>query len=152
MDRACSFCAIIEKRESCIVVESELAVALNDAFPVSPGHMLVVPRRHIASFFDATEEEILACYRLIRTCRTMLDSTRHPDGYNIGINIGRPAGQTVFHLHIHVIPRYAGDVRSPRGGVRHVIHGKGDYLPIQNSEKIDPSTSGGVVSPIIDPR
>lgn len=80
--------------------------------------MLVIPKRHFAAFFEAREEEIVAIYRLIRQVKGILDYKYHPDGYNIGVNAGAPAGQTVFHLHVHVIPRYVGDVANPRGGVR----------------------------------
>jgi superfamily II DNA or RNA helicase/diadenosine tetraphosphate (Ap4A) HIT family hydrolase/SOS-response transcriptional repressor LexA len=111
------------------VASNELAFAIHDAFPVSPGHTLVVPRRLIATWFEATPEEQAALFALVEVVRRQLeDGTPRPDGYNIGINVGAAGGQTVPHLHVHVIPRYQGDVDDPRGGVRHVIPGKGNYL------------------------
>lgn len=92
------------------------------------GHALVVPKRVVATWFEATREERIAIMDLIDEVKGRLDAEHTPDGYNIGINAGEAAGQTVMHLHVHVIPRYRGDVEDPRGGVRHVIPGKGNYL------------------------
>jgi diadenosine tetraphosphate (Ap4A) HIT family hydrolase len=97
------------------------AVAIYDGYPVTPGHTLIIPRRHIASFFEATCEEQLAMLDLLAEMRWLLLSERSPDGFNIGINDGTAAGQTVMHLHIHLIPRYAGDTEDPRGGVRWIM-------------------------------
>jgi diadenosine tetraphosphate (Ap4A) HIT family hydrolase len=103
--------------------------ALWDAFPVSPGHLLIVPRRHIPTWFDASDEERAAILAALDRARDLVADRHHPHGYNVGWNVGKAAGQTVFfHLHVHLIPRYEGDVRDPRGGVRHVIPGKGNYL------------------------
>jgi diadenosine tetraphosphate (Ap4A) HIT family hydrolase len=124
MSKGCPFCAL-EGYE--IVAHDRLAVAIYDKFPVSPGHILVIPRRHFADYFGATDEELRAIAQLLRKCRAILLQERSPDGFNIGINIGAAAGQTVFHLHVHLIPRYAGDHPQPAGGVRHVIPGKGYY-------------------------
>jgi diadenosine tetraphosphate (Ap4A) HIT family hydrolase len=111
------------------LASNALAFAIRDAYPVSPGHALVVPRRLIAGWFDATAEERQALFELVDEVRKQLDAgPSPPDGYNIGVNVGDAAGQTVAHLHVHVIPRYRGDVPDPRGGVRHVIPGKGNYL------------------------
>lgn len=110
------------------VASNELAFAIRDAFPVSPGHTLVIPRREVATWFDASLEEQHALFALVDAVKRQLDAELHPDGYNIGINAGEAAGQTVMHLHVHVIPRYRGDVADPRGGVRHIIAGKGNYL------------------------
>jgi diadenosine tetraphosphate (Ap4A) HIT family hydrolase len=96
-------------------------VAIYDGYPVTPGHTLIIPRRHIASFFEATCEEQLAMLDLLAEMRWLLLSERSPDGFNIGINDGTAAGQTVMHLHIHLIPRYAGDTEDPRGGVRWIM-------------------------------
>src|SRR5216683_2525575 len=104
------------------------AFAIADGFPVSPGHALVLPRRVIATWWDATDDERADILALVDEVKRRLDAELRPDGYNVGFNSGAAAGQTVGHLHIHVIPRYAGDVPDPRGGVRHVIPGKGNYL------------------------
>jgi diadenosine tetraphosphate (Ap4A) HIT family hydrolase len=107
--------------------KNELAYSARDSYAVSPGHTLVSPRRHVASFFELTPEEINACMALINEERMLLDEEFKPDGYNIGVNIGSAAGQSIFHVHIHIIPRYKGDVENPQGGVRHVIPRKGHY-------------------------
>ncbi len=111
----CIFCDYIKKN---YIMENGLAFAIYDNYPVNTGHMLIIPKRHYASYFDATPDEILAFNELINKAKELLDSVHMPDGYNIGINIGEAAGQTIFHLHIHVIPRYSGDVDNPRGGIR----------------------------------
>jgi len=118
------------------VVRNEIAFAIRDGYPVTPGHTLVIPFRHVVTWFDATREEQSAILALVDDVKGQLDrgvlhpdgTTRIPDGYNVGFNAGEAAGQTVMHLHVHVIPRYAGDVDDPRGGVRHVIPEKGNYL------------------------
>lgn len=120
----CIFC----KLESTKIRDHiEQAVTILDGFPVSPGHTLVIPRRHMETYFDATPEERAVLWDLVEVTRERLDREYRPDGYNIGINVGRAAGQTVMHLHIHVIPRYTDDMPDPRGGVRHVIPEKGKY-------------------------
>jgi diadenosine tetraphosphate (Ap4A) HIT family hydrolase len=106
---------------------NELAYSARDSYAVSPGHTVVIPRRHVASFFELTPEEINACMALIKEERKLLDEEFKPDGYNIGVNIGPAAGQSILHVHIHIIPRYEGDVENPQGGVRHVIPRKGHY-------------------------
>ena len=120
----CPFCT---KPESEIIAENDLALAFYDAYPVNRGHVLVIPKRHFPAFFEATEDEITAIYRLIHRVKIILDEKYHPDGYNIGVNVGAPAGQTVFHLHVHVIPRYTGDVENPRGGVRNFKRSMVEY-------------------------
>ena len=107
--------------------QNELAYSARDSYGVSPGHSLVIPKRHVANFFDLTPEEIGACMELIIEERKLLDEEFKPDGYNIGVNIGSAAGQSIFHVHIHIIPRYKGDVENPQGGVRHVIPKKAYY-------------------------
>jgi diadenosine tetraphosphate (Ap4A) HIT family hydrolase len=107
--------------------DNDLALYFEDRFPVSPGHLLFVPRRHVATYFEATPEEQHALWELVEEGKLRLDATRRPNGYNIGINVGETAGQTVMHLHIHLIPRYHGDMADPRGCVRHVIPEKGKY-------------------------
>jgi diadenosine tetraphosphate (Ap4A) HIT family hydrolase len=118
----------LERPRADCVASNSLAFAIRDAYPVSRGHTLVVPFRLIATWFDASKEEKAAIIELIDSVRAQLDAEFHPDGYNVGFNVGEAAGQTVMHLHVHVIPRYRGDVADPRGGVRHVIPGKGNYL------------------------
>ncbi len=110
-----------------VSLNNELAFSARDSYAVSPGHTLIIPRRHVASFFDLTPEEINACMTLITEERKLLDAEFNPDGYNIGVNVGPAAGQSIFHVHIHIIPRYQGDVENPQGGVRHVIPKKGHY-------------------------
>jgi diadenosine tetraphosphate (Ap4A) HIT family hydrolase len=104
-------------------------VAFPDAYPVSPGHTLVVPRRHAPTFFDTSPDEQTALFAAVIEIRRALDAALHPDGYNVGFNAGLVAGQTVMHAHLHVIPRYAGDVADPRGGVRGVIPSRQNYGP-----------------------
>ena len=114
----CPFCTL-DGRE--IVLRAEHAVAFYDRFPVNPGHMLVIPRRHESSFFELTPEEKEDVFDLLDRAKVLLTEKYSPAGFNVGINIGRAAGQTVFHAHIHMIPRYEGDVAEPTGGVRGVI-------------------------------
>ena len=107
---------------------NDSAFAIADRFPVSPGHALVIPRRVVATWWEATAAERADILALVDEVKDRLDAELRPDGYNVGFNSGIAAGQTVGHMHIHVIPRYRGDVPDPRGGVRHVIPGKGNYL------------------------
>ncbi|HEY7308067.1 MAG TPA: HIT domain-containing protein [Gemmataceae bacterium] len=123
----CPFCRIAEER---IILHSELGFTVFDAIPVSPGHSLVIPRRHVASFFDLTGAEVMALHELLQVMRSYIQQAFSPDGYNIGVNIGRGAGQTVAHAHVHLIPRYLGDVPVPEGGIRNVILGKGRYREV----------------------
>lgn len=109
------------------IASNELAAAVRDGYPASPGHTLIVPRRPVPTVFDCTADEIAAMWRLIEHCKRAIEAEFRPDGYNIGINCGVDAGQTIFHAHVHLIPRYRGDHPNPRGGVRHIIPGKGDY-------------------------
>lgn len=119
----CLFC----KDAKGVSLDNELAYSARDSYAVSPGHTLVVPKRHVSSFFDLTPEEIKACMGLITEERKLLDEEFNPDGYNIGVNIGPAAGQSILHAHIHIIPRYKGDVENPQGGVRHVLPKKAHY-------------------------
>lgn len=127
----CPFCARATSGEH--LAANELAVAFPDGFPVNPGHALVVPRRHVASYFDLTEHEQSALWRLVSQVKQQLDRDREPDGYNVGINAGAAAGQTVWHAHVHLIPRYPGDVEDPRGGVRWVIRARAPYWKEQDA-------------------
>lgn len=113
----CIFC---ERKDIHIELENDLALAFFDSYPVNMGHMLIIPKRHFADFFEATDEEIIAINNLLHKAKKLLEERFKPDGFNIGVNIGYDAGQTIFHLHIHLIPRYKGDVEDPRGGVRHL--------------------------------
>jgi len=110
-----------------IVAELGSAVALSDAFPLNPGHTLVIPRRHEAAFFDLREAEQTDVWNLVTVMVDRLARDVAPDGFNVGINVGEAAGQTVPHAHVHVIPRHNGDVDDPRGGVRWVIPDRADY-------------------------
>lgn len=125
MDKSrCPFCSPDASR---IRLENEFAVAVLDNFPVAEGHTLVVPRRHVASLFDLADEEQAALWRLVALVRAGLLDGLKPDGFNVGVNDGVAAGQTVMHAHIHVIPRRSGDVPDPRGGVRWVVPAKAAY-------------------------
>jgi diadenosine tetraphosphate (Ap4A) HIT family hydrolase len=120
----CPFCHLEKSR---IHAESELALAFLDAFPVTQGHMLVVPKRHVASLFDLSEDEQAAVWKVVTLVRDKLIADLKPDGFNVGINDGASAGQTVMHAHVHVIPRRKGDVADPRGGIRWIIADKAPY-------------------------
>lgn len=114
---SCIFCDIDNLN---IELENELAYVIFDKFPVNKGHMLIIPKRHYKNFFDASKEEILAIHDLIHKCKDLLTKKYNPDGYNIGINVNEEAGQTIMHLHVHLIPRYSGDIEDPRGGIRNL--------------------------------
>ena len=121
--KQCPFCDCKER----IILKNELAFAIFDNYPVSPGHLLIIPFRHVPDYFGATRDEKIAIIDLIEEAKEILDEKFNPDGYNIGVNIGRDAGQSVIHLHVHIIPRFKGDMKNPRGGVRRVIPGKRNY-------------------------
>lgn len=114
---SCPFCNLEDR----VVAGNDLAVAVRDLEPASPGHTLVIPKRHCASFFDLTVAELQACYALLQHEREALRREHRPDGFNVGVNDGAAAGQSREHTHLHLIPRYRGDHPDPRGGVRHVI-------------------------------
>ena len=109
------------------LLESDIGFVIYDGFPVSEGHCLVVPHRVYANYFDSTEEEIVGLQALVAEAQELLRERLSPDGFNVGINCGEAAGQTVTHMHIHVVPRYKGDMDDPRGGVRGVIPSKQKY-------------------------
>lgn len=123
-ESTCPFCTLPANR---IVLENFDGMAIDDGFPISPGHTLIIPRRHVGSFFDLSEAERNSLLSLLEGAKRRLDKQFGPDGYNIGINDGLAAGQTVPHLHIHLIPRFHGDREDPRGGVRWIIPEKADY-------------------------
>ena len=120
----CRFCAELGNRK---FLDTGQVLGIWDAFPVSPGHALLIPHRHVATWFDATIEEQQELVAAIEKAKTAIELEHSPDGYNIGINSGKAAGQTVPHLHVHVIPRYEGDVNDPRGGVRWIIPDRATY-------------------------
>lgn len=136
LEVTCPFCELPPAR---IVARNEHGVVIRDAYPVTPGHTLVIPTRHVGSFFELHPEEREALLALLERAKADLEiGGDKPDGYNIGINDGPAAGQTVPHLHIHLIPRRAGDIADPRGGVRWVIPGKAAYW-----EKMKPVERNG---------
>jgi diadenosine tetraphosphate (Ap4A) HIT family hydrolase len=126
----CPFCKLPGE---CLLETNAWALAVADAFPVSAGHTLAIPRRHVTSFFELTEEEVTAVHALLCRMKDRLDGDRKPGGYTIGINNGTASGQTIAHVHVHLIPRYAGDVADPVGGVRNVIPGRGRYSGVGSS-------------------
>ncbi|MCZ2152868.1 MAG: HIT family protein [Bryobacterales bacterium] len=126
MNEPCPFCALPAGR---IHMANDLAVAIRDGFPVSPGHTLILPKRHVGSFFTVTEAERNAMLALLDATKAGLDAEFRPDGYNLGINDGPAAGQTVPHLHMHLIPRYEGDREDPRGGIRWIFPERARYWP-----------------------
>lgn len=111
-----------------VILENNLAFAIFDKYPVSKGHMLIIPKRHVGDYFLLTMEEQASCYLLLNMLKKIIDKKHKPNGYNVGININEGAGQTVGHVSIHLIPRYNGDVRDPVGGVRNVIFKRANYL------------------------
>jgi diadenosine tetraphosphate (Ap4A) HIT family hydrolase/HKD family nuclease len=146
MSAGCPFC---DPDPSRVFHEGKLVLGLWDAFPVSPGHALIVPRRHVATWFDASDDERTALNDAIAVARAAIESAGHrPDGYNVGFNVGEAAGQTVPHLHVHVIPRYRGDMEDPRGGVRHVIPSKGNYLRGGTAGSSGPGNLKGTLGPL----
>src|SRR5881396_1919903 len=134
----------LEVPEAEWLAANSLAFAIRDRYPVSPGHTLVITRRVVPTWFDATAAEQSAILELVEEVKRGLDaSVTPPDGYNVGFNVGEAAGQTVPHLHVHVIPRYRGDVDDPRGGIRHVIASRGNYL------RPSPLATGGIDDPFM---
>ena len=119
----CPFCAGKDIK----IAKNELAYAIFDTNPASLGHALIMPHRHIAEYFQATKDEKIAILELVDEVKVIIDEKHQPDGYNIGVNIGQFAGQSVPHIHVHIIPRYEGDVENPKGGVRGVIPNKQKY-------------------------
>ncbi len=115
----CELCALSE-----VVLENTLAYVRYDSNSLSRGHVLVVPKRHVSNFFDMTAEEQSAVLALLNQAHRSIQTQHSPDGYNIGVNIGKAGGQSRMHVHVHLIPRYAGDVPDPRGGVRCVLAGR----------------------------
>ena len=128
MPNDCPFCDVDESQ---VFFRDELVFAIWDRYPVSDGHLLIVTARHFADWFEATDEEQRAVMRALEHGRQIIDERYSADGFNVGFNVGEAAGQTIPHLHVHLIPRLDGDVPDPRGGVRHVIPSRGNYLKSQ---------------------
>lgn len=122
--KPCPFCTLSIER---VIDSNTSGVVIRDGFPISPGHTLIIPKRHTGSFFNLPADERDSLLRLLDSAKEEIEIEFSPQGYNIGINDGPAAGQTVPHLHIHLIPRYAGDLSDPRGGVRWIIPDKADY-------------------------
>ena len=121
----CIFCSIPIDR---IILENELTYAIRDNYPVTSLHSLIIPKRHVVNYFSLTKDELLSCDFLLKEVKNSIQTEDESvEGFNIGINSGEVAGQTIYHSHIHLIPRRVGDAENPRGGVRHLITGKGDY-------------------------
>lgn len=122
MSDLCPFC-----NDPSAFLEGELCFARYDHYPVSDGHALVITKRHVSSFFELSELEMSELLKLTHKVKLIIDKRYSPDGYNIGLNVGGAAGQSVPHVHLHLIPRYQGDVKNPRGGIRGVIPDMQDY-------------------------
>lgn len=121
----CIFCSIPRDR---IISENDLAFAIRDNYPVTTLHSLIIPKRHVADYFSLTKDELFSCDALLKEVKSSIKAEDESvKAFNVGINSGEAAGQTIFHCHIHLIPRRVGDVENPRGGIRHLIPGKGDY-------------------------
>ena len=122
---SCPFCDLGSAR---VLEDNEHAEALRDGYPVTELHTLVIPKRHVATYFDLTDEERQSIHELLQSQQEKIEAEdKSVQGFNIGWNCGEVAGQTVFHAHVHLIPRREGDVENPRGGVRHLMPGKGEY-------------------------
>ncbi|MBR5920510.1 MAG: HIT domain-containing protein [Bacteroidales bacterium] len=125
LDKECVFCQLAPEVE--LLSETATAVAFLDGYPVCEGHTLIVPKRHVANYFDLTIHEQRALWLLVNRCKKILTERYNPDGFNVGVNVNEAAGQSIFHVHVHLIPRYKGDVDNPKGGVRGVIPNKQKY-------------------------
>jgi diadenosine tetraphosphate (Ap4A) HIT family hydrolase len=123
-EKPCAFCSLPAER---VINSNHYGIVMRDGFPISPGHTLIIPKRHIGSFFELDSDERQDLLNLLEAAKKILDEKFHPNGYNIGINDGPAAGQTVPHAHIHLIPRFTGDQTDPRGGVRWIFPEKAKY-------------------------
>jgi diadenosine tetraphosphate (Ap4A) HIT family hydrolase len=117
--QSCEFC-----KPAMVLLQDELAYARYDNNSLAPGHVLVIPRRHVANFFDMTAQEKAAVFALLDRAHAIIAEKHGADGYNIGVNVGTAGGQSRMHVHVHLIPRYTGDVADPRGGIRCVLAGR----------------------------
>ena len=128
MSESCIFCQIVEgKMKSEIIADFENCMVIMDSFPVTPGHLLIIPKTHIEGWFESDGDVYSYLFDAVKDAKKWLDAEYSPDGYNIGINIGEAAGQSIPHLHVHLIPRYSRDMEKPKGGVRGVIPKKQGY-------------------------
>jgi diadenosine tetraphosphate (Ap4A) HIT family hydrolase len=123
-EMGCQFCILPESR---VWFEQGSVLVFKDAYPISPGHTLIIPKRHVSSLFELNEQERQDLFQALSRAKDLLLSDLNPNGFNIGINDGVAAGQTVLHLHVHLIPRYIGDVADPRGGIRWIFPDKAKY-------------------------
>ncbi len=129
MPKLCFFCDVQNrKKDDLKILDNNIFAARFSEFPVSPGHCEIFAKTHTNSFFDLSSEELLSFFEAIKEVKNIVDDKHKPDAYNIGINEGQAAGRSIDHLHVHLIPRYKGDVPNPRGGVRNIIPDKGDYV------------------------
>ena len=128
MGNTCPFCMSLDQLMN-RVLENSLAFAIYDTWPVNKGHMLIIPKRHYPSLFESTGEELAAIWDLVMQGKELLDAMYKPDGYNVGVNAGIASGQTIMHVHLHLIPRFFGDMDDPLGGVRGVIPARQKYPP-----------------------
>jgi len=122
-EKDCPFCHV--DRE--MIRESDHCFAIYDLYPVNPGHVLVISKRHVSDYFDLSDKEVAGLWKMVAEMKSFLQEKFTPQGFNVGFNVGRKAGQTIDHVHIHIIPRYSGDMEDPTGGVRHVIPKRGRY-------------------------
>ena len=134
------------------IAENDLAFAIRDKFPVTEGHILIIPKREIVTWFQATRDEQIAILDLIDKMKANLDKSLKPAGYNIGFNSGEAAGQTIMHLHVHLIPRHHGDVDNPAGGVRYVIPERGNYKIPGFIPKVDSDSQNRIISTTVSSR
>jgi diadenosine tetraphosphate (Ap4A) HIT family hydrolase len=125
MDAPCPLCAAAGRADT--LAANDHAIAILDGYPVSPGHTLILAKRHVGHLFELSLDEQLALWSLLPAVKAAIESHHSPAGYNIGVNVGTAAGQTIGHVHVHVIPRYEGDADDPRGGVRWVLPARADY-------------------------
>ncbi len=124
----CLFCRFASGQKPAEIIDRFThCFVMKDSFPVSLGHLLIIPNEHTDNWFTASEEVQTEMMHVLTLMKQRLDKEFHPDGYNVGLNCGKAAGQTVMHLHMHLIPRYLGDIVDPRGGVRGVIPSKQKY-------------------------
>jgi len=128
---SCKYCDLAYQKSQRTVLENGYFFANFDKHPVSPGHMKLIPKRHANSLSELTDDEMVALRDILKASKELVEARYRPDGYNIGVNEGEAAGQTVFHLHIHLIPRYRGDIQDPVGGVRNITPGRGNYLLVE---------------------